>query len=450
MYLRKNSTLGSYYPTFLAMEVDTDESLELLLRFPLNPKTEALFLHEYIHYLQDLTTIIGYANISTIVDQMRWASNKLKGKVINVPITPSSINAYNIDINDQSFIVSKGDGEYKGRNPKIQRSLNFELLPKSMKADSKSSIHVNIEAVFTFEDEYGQPHSYKVGEHAISESMAYLIENHIYPGVLAQPKDCPYNIVRKVVELKKRIYSDDLSLIAICDACLMHPFPGVALFNILEETNTITQKLSPEELFFLGTSTKLMKKSGVKDGYLSALERQNILAKEQIMGYFSPAYWQNNKECVSAIFDEALEYRKKRPVLMLHIAQSGYIFQNQPLITTVAKLGCCAILTSANELYTFPPRAYSKAIEPDLFVAIHFMYKLLFTNTLPNNHMVQKCPLKEWCSKSFQKQGLPDITVGPADCDHFPWKNASKLKLLDQCCFGRVWATYGFQGKKLN
>lgn len=53
MYQRKESAKNTYYPSFLCMEVDTPDYLDALMRMPFDERTEAAFLHEYIHYLQD-------------------------------------------------------------------------------------------------------------------------------------------------------------------------------------------------------------------------------------------------------------------------------------------------------------------------------------------------------------------------------------------------------------
>ena len=50
------------------MDVDAPDDLLDICHVPKDPRTEAAFLHEYIHYLQDVTTLSGYARIGTIVD----------------------------------------------------------------------------------------------------------------------------------------------------------------------------------------------------------------------------------------------------------------------------------------------------------------------------------------------------------------------------------------------
>lgn len=71
MYERKESKSGSYYPAFLCLDVDTQDDLYYFGRYPIEEKSEAVFLHEFIHYLQDLTTVAGLARIETIVEEIK-------------------------------------------------------------------------------------------------------------------------------------------------------------------------------------------------------------------------------------------------------------------------------------------------------------------------------------------------------------------------------------------
>ena len=73
MYERKERHKNSYYPAFFCMDLDIPDAIGNMLRMPMDERAEALFLHEYIHYLQDITTVSGYARIETIVDQIKWA-----------------------------------------------------------------------------------------------------------------------------------------------------------------------------------------------------------------------------------------------------------------------------------------------------------------------------------------------------------------------------------------
>jgi len=194
MYQRKESSTNSYYPAFWYMNVDTPDSLEVLAYRPLDERTEAAFLHEYIHYLQDLTTTVGYARIETIVDQIKWAYNKGQNKrKLTIPLRLNTWNS-NILPNLTSLEISKGDFKIHNKQgfeitPSIIKPISFEMINGEFFLDSGIKCQGKVHACFHFEDANGVLHNYRVGELAISESMAYLIENRVYPDVCCKKEE---------------------------------------------------------------------------------------------------------------------------------------------------------------------------------------------------------------------------------------------------------------------
>jgi len=93
---------GSYSPSFLTMYLDSSENFEHLIEGErLSDISEALFLHEYIHLLQDLTTLSGVSNIAIVADYMKWAINITKSGELKVPCIPAEKDGYNLYPNAQ-------------------------------------------------------------------------------------------------------------------------------------------------------------------------------------------------------------------------------------------------------------------------------------------------------------------------------------------------------------
>jgi len=434
------------------MDLDTKDNLQYLLHYPQNPCTEALFLHEYIHYLQDLTTIAGYSKICVVVDNMNWASKCIKKKKIHVPLDPFSVTDYYLDINAQHLKTSIGNGRIKN-DPKIHNISDFDTYEKNMLIPKGMAIDSKIDAVLTFTDSYGQEYKYHVGEYAISECQAYMVEQHIYPNTIKPQNpapDCPYRVVQKIFERFCPKYYDIMSMIAACEACLMHGMPGLALKNLIDELNATEKKITAEEVYFLGISERMLYKNGQTTSYFDRLKEYNGHAMTQLRSYFKASYFESCLKFVEGVFVEAYQYRINNPCAILKIAQGGWAFMNDPLKTAVSLLGCSSILTKANNMFQMSPLCYPQECEPGVFASYRFLHELLFTEKLPNNHMVAGCPMKVWCQKSFEEQELDDITAREdVDCDHYPWHNVNILPILNQCVFGRVAATFGLQGKKL-
>lgn len=180
--------------------------------------------------------------------------------------------------------------------------------------------------------------------------MAFLIENRIYPNVLAKGGDCPYQVVRKIVEYKLEKELDDLVLIAICDVCLLYSLPGNVLYYLLEELQNVKTVITPALVYVIGLGCIIGDKFNRQCSWFDELEQTNRLAKKQMSDYFVHPYWNQMKTIVCKTFDDALIYRKDRLTLFL-----GRIYENKAFATTLGLLGCLAVKTSSDFVYNFLP-----------------------------------------------------------------------------------------------
>ena len=462
MYQRKENAKNTYYPSFFCMEVDTPDYLDEIMHVPYDERTEAAFLHEYIHYLQDLTTVAGNARIEIIVDQIKWVVGDLarNNRKLNLPLNPNTKWSHNLKPNASNLKLCKGDFKVKNRNgniitPNIATPISFEL--ENTTIDLPNGTHVNdkVLAIFKFQDENGTVYNYSVGELAISESMAFLIEDHIYPNVLPNGGHCPYMVVKKIAQLKLGQELDDLSLIAICDVCLMYSLPGYVLFYLMDELRIINCKITPALIYIIGLGPKISDRLKRSSSWESELTKINNLAKSQMCDCFVHPYWKQLKTIVSRTFDNALSYRIKSPTLFLDIACGGRLYRNNALAMVISTLGCLSIKTSSDLVYNFLPKSCEGLeIDADWFLCLHQLYNVLFTNDAISqdrygNYLLQKeCELKKWCHDSFTKKGEPDLTNSSDKCKYAPWENISPQEMA-QCSFGRLWCAFQLQHLRL-
>lgn len=462
MYQRKEKSNNTYYPSFLCMEVDTPDYLDTCMRVENDKRTEAAFLHEYIHYLQDITTVAGNARIGTIVDQIKWAVGDLakrKGK-FKLPLNPNTTYSYNMKPNASSLKLCKGDFRVIDRNgnkitPNIATPVSFELEDATIYQPNGTHKKEKAQAIFKFKEENGTEYKYAVGELAISESMAFLIEDHIYPDVLPNGGHCPYMVVKKIVQFKLNQVLDYLSLIAICDVCLMYSFPGIVLYYLLDELQKSSYKITPATIYALGLSPKIGDIFQRPSTWIDELRYTNSLAKSQMCDYFVHPYWKQLKTIVGRTFDDALDYRINHLTFFLDIARGGRLFENRAFQIVIGTLGCLSVKTSSDLVYNFLPKSCKDLeVDADWFLSLHQLYNVLFTNDaiitdLKGNRILQKeCELKEWCHDSFTKKGEQDITCTSYNCKYAPWENKTPQELA-QCSFGRLWSAYGLNSIKL-
>lgn len=461
MYKRKESNKNSYYPSFLCMEVDTPDYLDALAHIPLDERTEAAFLHEYIHYLQDLTTITGHARIETIVDQVKWAADKCsEHRKLTIPLDASSTYAFNMNPNYSSLKLCKGDFKVKntqGYNitPNIHRIISFQLEKSSIHLPCGTKAHGDADAVLLFQDESGHQYRYKIGELAISESMAYLIENMVYKDVLQKGGDCPYEVVEKTSEWKLNQSVDKLILIALCDVCLMYSLPGKVLYHLLEFLSTYSDKITPALIYIYGLGPNISSLFKRTISWTNELEKVSYESRRQFHDYFTHPQWEHIMNAVSISYYAAIKMRLDNPTFFLDIACGGQLSRNDAFRKVLSMVGCLSVKTSRDLIYNIVPfNCAEQYIDADWFLSLHQLYNTLFTKDAIKTDsngckcIEKNCELKEWCHNSFIKKNEPDITQNSLNCKYAPWLNVSPND-VKQCSFGRLWTAYGFSRVKL-
>ena len=457
MYERKEKDVNSYFPTFFYTYLNIPDDPQYLGRYPLDERSEAFFLHEYIHYLQDLTTTSGYARIESIVDQVKWAVSEAgkRGK-LRIPLNPFSTWSYNMMPNASCLKISAGEMKKKSSNGvdlKYDSPKELKLTEQLTPIKNGRNIRVKAITSFVFEDSEHHEYEYKIGEMAISESMAYIVENHIYPGVLEESSDFPYKVVRNVVSWKCPKAIDDFILVAICDVCLMYSFPGVAFYYLIEYLNHYDGEVSPELIYLYGFGTKMCEKMCTQF-WLEHFTHTNKLAINQLRDYFNHPYWSGIEYTLTTSLINAYGYRKNKPSFIMDIMRGGRICHNSAFQDALSYMGCLAIHTAKNMLFYFPPRgAENIKVDPDWFVCLYQLYRVLFSKDAieeidGHTYITWKCSLKDWCQNSFEAKNLPDITSTSYNCVQEPWLNTAD-ELMAQCAFGRLWAAYNLTRIKL-
>lgn len=437
---------GFYTPAFLTLNIDSSDNLELLMSAEgVSERTEALFLHEYIHLLQDVTTISGLVNIAVVVDYMKWATNIIKQGQLDVPCIPKIEDGYNLLPNAQLKKICTGDGSLKdrfGNQIKWQETLNLEL-QKDGTIINGEKITSDLRLVISIKATDGNVYSYSVGEHCISETMAYLIENRIYNDVIESPYDFPYRVINYVCEYVIPGFTNDtLNVIALCDACMIHSFPGRALYyglQILKKYENLTAK----QIYNIITSPQMLEQTGVGKGVTleQLLARRKSDAIAQMSGYFTANY-DSMIKWITQMIEAAFEIRSNNPYFMIDIANGRDIRNNKMFIDALNEIGCPVIMNNENNMVYIRNNKIDYDVHPPIFNVISQIYSILSKSTLQHN--TYRCQLIEWCKRDFEKNNNKDLTSEGDKCRCAPWERTSPEELF-QCYFGQLWYTWGLK-----
>lgn len=439
---------GTYSPSFFTIRIPNNENYEDLLKGKMSNQAEAYFLHEYIHFLQDLTTIPGLSNIGIVVDYMKWATHQGKDGKLIVPAKPTREDGYNLWNNQMMNEARVGQGTIK----EVVKEITNLKLNDSVVCVNKDQ-HTCLNAIVTFKDSKDNDRKYFIGEFAISESMAYTIEQIIYPNALPNGSDCPYSIVRLVCDKYLPGLSDDvIKIIAICDACLMYSFPGRIFVMAIELLKTLNYKqLSPEQIFEVITqdekilATEHNKSQGISIN--DHLKKYSQFAAKQLSDYFTTSNYDKEKCYSILMLYEALEIRMQYPYFFLDIARGSTICENNLFKRILGEIGCPVILNKTEDLTSIFGRIafldQNETYDPSCFWVINQMYKILRYGCQQNN--TYKCEMIDWCKKSFLLKKVKDLTTEGDNCFYSPWLRVSNEE-FQLCAFGRFWRTIKLGG----
>ena len=437
---------GYYTSSFLTMNIDSNENFEDIMTVKgVSERSEALFLHEYIHLLQDITSVSGLANICVVVDYMKWATNITKKGVLKVPCTPVLQDGKNLLPNAQLKRICAGNGTLKDSyNNHIvwQKTLNLRL-EKAGTIIDQQYIEADLQLVIDIQATNGNSYSYHVGEHCISETMAYMIENMIYNNVIESPSDFPYRVVNYVCDYFIPGFTNEpLNVIALCDACLMHSFPGRTLYyglNFLKQCKGLT----PEKIYDIMVSPQLLQATGVSGNIAieQLLRTRKDEAINQMSGYFTANY-DSMITWTTQMLESAFTIRMKNPYFMIEIAQGRDIRNNKTFIDVLNEIGCPVIMNNQNKMFYIRNNNINDNVHPPVFNVISQIYSIMNRDVLKHN--TYKCQLMEWCHNDFVATGKKDLTTEGDSCRYAPWERV-KEEDIHQCYFGQIWYTWGLK-----
>ena len=431
-----NSALGVYSPTFLKMLVSTNSSLKNLN--VLSDHESAIYLHEYIHFLQDISTTFGYMNISTIVDYIKHVNlNAINDGVsdFQVPFQPQQNGSDFTYYNLQLRTVYLGSSSNISKVDQIIDVLKQDKPIPFPNGNTKNVPEIIIK--YKYNETEGE---YKLGSQCISEGMAYGIEQYIYPNLLQSAPVFPYQTASMVADKILPGFSNDpLNVVALCDASLLSFHPGVFYYDSLQEMvkeNFYPQK--PEDIYDFVTR--------IKFNYQNYTTLQQLMigmgmqASQQLSGYFTTPIFGNNSTWITNLFTRALDLRIRLPHFIIDIARMGKIQGNICFSSVMNILGTPMTVNQDGEgTFQSPLINHNVSVHPEYLWAINQIFKT-YVNPISR---FPHCELKLWCQQSCMDQGIADYTDDR--CFDHPWERVNDKEL---CVYAQVWKTWGLENEK--
>lgn len=386
-----NDLRGYYKPSFFYIYLKGSFNIDLDL---LSIKDRGTFVHEYIHYVQNIATYWGlYSSIVRYQELMEFKSHLITSETVDIPVVVD----YSENLRKKIDWVIFGNGTSSFSD---SRSWNINNEHKIAIEKEIINLHGNgsekIKLTIQFDDD--RIEQIDLGSHIIKESMAALYQSLVDAD--AEHDDVPYNLIKVLCEQHFSNISDDIEkLICICYASLFSMTPGSELISLLERAST-EPDMNGMSIFseFVDTKT-ILDKSG---------NRHNIVDYFDVLvdGFkqLLEANLQADLDYINKVLERIRLSNRSLPYLTILYDPNKLSADN--LNAIVGYFGIPYIQT-LNNGYHFPQSTKEGAAEEEEavdvleLIAQEAMFSYM---TRPKDHKI--CPLYYMCSGSeYDKDG---------------------------------------------
>lgn len=425
-----NQILGFYMPSMFHLHVHTESNITNWKAW--DDETQCTFLHEYIHFLQDISTVMGLYNIYVLGECLADVVNQvyqMNDSEITVPIQliPSTNNVYNNSIVNKvvagSFNLPDGVDE---DNLMITGKAN--VIPNIQNMNGKnidlSKIHVP----------YQGGGNFLLGNYHISESMAYIGEKIMYggrPSVIQPSPNYPYDVVRQLAQFYSPKLSNNLPLLfSLCDLSLTFSHAGKILIHFFDQ---YIKDGCPTDwrayIVDVISRTNVSAVNGV-GSYSKALNEIKDLAIESLDKRFKGVNYDDIRRWYYNIINRIVTCRLNNPLFLVDFIQAGELKKNPVFEQLLKNIGTPVLTNDYHHTY-FTDKVHGchlkKRRAQFLQAAGSITYALLDAEF--------PCDLRYQCKAEGR--------CIDRDCVRAPWKHARRI---NPCPYGHLW--YGWKLRK--
>lgn len=423
--------LGFYQPNMFHLHVHTKLNLKRWREW--DDTTLCTFFHEYIHFLQDISTVSGLYNIYVI-------GERLQDAVVN-HIYPNGSGAISVPINCANGTNNVNNNRilnnyYQGNSPDAT-NINFESLQVADKPISISH-QIKVNGAFVDVSEIrvsckGSAETFLLGSFQITESMAYLAEKIVYGANVMDPSpNYPYCTVEQIAHY----YSDDLYnnkslLFALCDLSLCYSHSGKVLLRFFD---IYVNEGCPKDYrdFLVHLVSDAMVASNIP-GVATYQQGVKSFANEAIQSLnhrFKGWNFADVRSWYTHVISTAIKWRIENPMFMLDLVEGGELKHNIVFQKFMDAIGTPLMSNDNNELYSKNGKCWLSHVSEKrmaLLLAAGSIFYMLMGDSFC-------CELKVYCP-------LLGFKVS-RQCEVEPW---TKVKLFRPCPYGYLW--YGWKLK---
>lgn len=419
--IKRSNILGFYMPSMFHLHVNTEFPLDSWQKW--EDTTLCTFFHEYIHFIQDISTVMGLHNIYTLGEALSDCVNRIyempKGKVqIPMPILPGANN-----VSNNLTIVESTSGTYG-----LPEYVDEDTLQITGVATENPNVK-NMNGQILDLHEVHVPYNggdFLLGSYHISESMAYLAEIIVYgknSGIVEPSPNYPYDVVRQLAYF----YDKDLAanyplLFALCDLSLTFSHPAHALIMFMQQ---YVDKGSPKDwrLFVsnLVNQCNVIGTDGINT-YKQGLVKIANYALDSLDKRFNGWNYSDIRQWYHTLIGKIIEMRFNNPLFLTDLVLAGDLKKNNIFHSLLAEIATPILSNDYNNTYIYNNKHFKiKKKRAMLLMAAGSITYSLIDGEIP-------CMLRKYCQA--------DKRCVSKKCVRSPWKKARRIS---PCPYGYLW-----------
>lgn len=414
------STLGFYVPTFFEMHVDTHDDNMIIDQMSDGDAT--VLFHEYIHFLQDITTFYGLNNLYVQSEYFHSIVNRIKGnRLFHVPYIIRD-NKDNVLLNQKICRLTNGDSEESS----LYSVHSVDEWPDDLEDDIISCpLLGKIKTIVLNQNDNMK----SFGAIAIMESMAYILERLCSPNAYTTSPDFPYRTAELVAQYYDTNFGNDLlKVLALCDMSLQNSNPGLCFVNIVKQIKDGKLQFdTPESIYdyFYGQEVDGSVTS-LQDSYNKILDQVGTCLHDYIKGIDS---LNSYHEWINHLVDFSKDWRNKNRYFLLKMARINDLKKNNCWGYAVARVGSPLMVNANNHYFKLPYEGMQEGESVEMYAALKEIFSLFFNGS-------KSCGMLSWCLDS------PESTPNEL-CNTAPWKKVRETKLCPYAFFWKHWGLTG-------
>ena len=416
---RINGTIGCYFPAFFEMNLDIYGDMDIN---KLSEKEFALFLHEYTHFLQDVSTYYGMSNVYAMNEVIKSMHRNVTSSLPNggkfkTPVDIMSDDP-TLEANLQLRNLTMGTERCIGTFEVAKIEQKSEAVPNNPYVKQIDNVYVTTTKgnVFQF------------GALALMENMAYLMEQICVSECEPSP-EYPYSAAEKVANyIAPAIGKDKLMVLALCDVSLQASNPGHYFYDTLELIRKgIIAYSKPEDVYddFLRRQVVAYHSSTIPSYQGQFRKMADIVIEQEQKFIATPqlsVFWKWIENAINYSYNLRVNHRN----FILDIAKTGSARTSKVFADYVNVVGTPLMMNKCGKYYCIP----SQNVPGDgmcYYRAMREFFSLLVGRG-------RKCHMKNWCKQSGIKVDCR--------CHCSPWKH---LKDKEKCPYAVVWGSLGLE-----